>query len=196
MKKFKIFLWTLPVCALLAIVFHTPILLALGSYLVTSQAPEKADIAVVLAGDSTGNRILKAAELVRAGYAPQALVSGPAGFYGYYECDLAILFAEKSGYPAAYFIAFPNRTRSTREEAAAIVPELRRRGVHRVLLITSNYHTHRATGIYRAAAPDIRFIPIAAPDQDFSPDGWWKNREGRKTFTFEWIKTVSEWFGL
>ena len=25
-------------------------------------------------------------------------------------------------------------------------------------------------------------------DYDFSPDGWWKNREGEKTFLFEWTK--------
>jgi uncharacterized SAM-binding protein YcdF (DUF218 family) len=181
---------------LVAGVFHTAILRGLGDYLVRSEAPQKADIAVVLAGDSAGNRILKGAELVREGYAPQALVSGPSGLYGFYECDLAIAFAEKHGFPASYFVAVPNHSHSTKEEAAAILPELRRRGVHTVLLVTSDYHTRRAVGIYRADAPEMRFIPIAAPDEYFSPQGWWKSREGRKTFAFEWIKTVSEWIGL
>ncbi len=196
MRKTRIILWGVAGCVLAAGVFHTTILRGLGDYLVRSEAPQKADIAVVLAGDSAGNRILKAAELVREGYAPQALVSGPAGLYGFDECDLAIAFAEKHGFPASYFIPFPNHTHSTKEEAAAILAELRRRGVHAVLLVTSNYHTHRAAGIYRADAPDLRFIAIAAPDEYFSPAGWWKNREGRKTFAFEWIKTVSEWIGL
>jgi uncharacterized SAM-binding protein YcdF (DUF218 family) len=195
-KKARVVLLALAICVLLAFVFRSAIFRGLGEFLVVSEAPEKADIAVVLAGDAAGNRVLKAGELVREGYAPQALVSGPAGVYGFFECDLAIQYAEKKGFPASYFIAFPNRTRSTKEEAAAVVPELRRRGVHTVLLVTSNYHTRRALGIYRTTAPDIRFISIAAPDAYFSPDRWWKEREGRKTFAFEWMKTVTEWVGM
>ena len=38
-------------------------------------------------------------------------------------------------------------------------------------------------------------VVIAAPDQYFSPDGWWNNREGRKTFVIEWMKTVAEMVG-
>jgi hypothetical protein len=37
---------------------------------------------------------------------------------------------------------------------------------------------------------------VAAPDLYFTPDGWWKNREGRKTFLLEWMKTVATWFGM
>jgi uncharacterized SAM-binding protein YcdF (DUF218 family) len=181
---------------LLAAVFHTAILGALGSYLVSAGPPEKADIAVVLAGDSAGNRIRKAGDLVRAGYIPRALVSGPAGIYGFYESDLAIQFAEKAGYPASYFLAFQNHGLSTKDEGEAVVAELRRLGTHTFLLVTSDYHTRRAGRIYRALAPDLRFSVVAAPDQHFSADGWWKNREGRKTFAFEWMKTIAEWFGL
>jgi uncharacterized SAM-binding protein YcdF (DUF218 family) len=183
-------------CVLFAAVFHTAILGAMGGYLVSAAAPEKADIAVVLAGDSSGNRILKAGDLVRAGYVPRALVSGPSGMYGFHESELAIRFAEHAGYPESYFLAFPNEARSTQTEAEAILPELRRQGVHTFLLVTSDYHTHRAGRIYRAMAPDLRCIVVASPDPYFSADGWWKNREGRKTFAFESMKTVSEWFGL
>jgi uncharacterized SAM-binding protein YcdF (DUF218 family) len=65
-----------------------------------------------------------------------------------------------------------------------------------VLLVTSNYHTRRAANLFRAAAPDLTFIPIAAPDQDFSPDSWWRSRQGQKTFLMEWEKTVAVWVGL
>jgi uncharacterized SAM-binding protein YcdF (DUF218 family) len=195
-NKTRIVLWLAVACVLLAVVFHTAILGALGAYLVSASPPEKADMVVVLAGDSSGNRILKAAELVRAGYAPRALVSGPAGTYGFYESDLAIPFAEKAGYPASYFLAFPNHSLSTRDEGEVILPELRRLGVHKFLLVTSDFHTHRAGQIYRALANDPRCVVVAAPDQYFSPDGWWKNREARKTFLFEWMKTVASWFKI
>jgi uncharacterized SAM-binding protein YcdF (DUF218 family) len=186
----------LPGLVVLAIVFHSAIFTALGNYLVQAGPPHKADIAVVLAGDSIGNRILKAAALVRDGYAPKLVVSGPAGDYGSYECDLAIPFAEKNGYPESYFIHAEHNARSTKEEADALIPVLRKLGAHSVLLVTSDFHTRRSGKIFRAAAPDMTFYVVAAPDAYFTPDGWWRNREGRKVFAFEWMKTFAEWIGL
>ena len=71
------------------------ILGALGAYLVQAVPPQKADAALVLAGDGWGNRILTAAQLARDGFFPKVLVSGPDGAYGNNECDLAIPFAVK-----------------------------------------------------------------------------------------------------
>ncbi|MGH9558174.1 MAG: YdcF family protein [Bryobacteraceae bacterium] len=159
-------------------------------------APQKADIALVLAGDGLGNRVIEAGELVREGYAPKALVSGPWGIYGNYECDLAIPFAEKAGYPASYFLHIHHQGTSTLGEARAVVPELRRLGAHSVLLVTSDYHTRRAGNVFRSVAPDLTFYVVAARDPYFSAHGWWKNREGRKTFLIEWMKTLAESFGL
>jgi uncharacterized SAM-binding protein YcdF (DUF218 family) len=179
---------------LLAAVFHNALLVAVGSYLVKAQAPEHADIAFVLAGDFFGNRIRTAAELVRAGYVPKVIVSGPSSFYGYHECDLAIPFAVKSGYPESYFLHFENDARSTAGESKAASAELHRMGVHKVLLVTSDYHTRRAGSIFRAAAPDLQFVVVAAPDQSFRADTWWHNREAQKTVLLEWTKTVASWF--
>ena len=188
----------------LAAATHAWWLAALGRLLVRDEGPARADIAVVLAGDYYGNRIVRAAELVKQGYVPNVLVSGPNMLYGYYECDLEISFAVKRGYPESWFIRAPNEALSTREEAAAILPDLRRRGVHRFLLVTSDYHTARAARIFtqaalqrpRAAAPDLVMRVVAAPDDYFRADGWWRNREGRKIFAIEWLKTVANLLGM
>jgi uncharacterized SAM-binding protein YcdF (DUF218 family) len=169
---------------------------ALGGYLVDSENPVFADTVVVLAGDFTGNRILLAGKLVKQGFAPSAFISGPAGIYGLYECDLAIPLAVGRGFSPSYFLRFPNNSTSTTSEAAAIIPELRRRHIRKIDLVTSNYHTRRAGKIFRTLAPDIETHVVAAPDTYFSPGGWWKEREGRKTFLLEWTKTVSSWFGI
>jgi uncharacterized SAM-binding protein YcdF (DUF218 family) len=195
-KTRRVFWLALAVLVILCGLFYRVILAGFGNYLVRSTPPEKADIAFVLAGDSNGNRILKAAELVRQGYTPKVLVSGPQGIYGFHECDLAIPFAEKAGYPESYFLHFEHQAHSTGEEADAAVPELRRLGAKHVLLVTSDYHTRRAGRIFRAKAPDISFTVVSAPDFYFTPDNWWHNREARKTFVIEWMKTVAEWFGL
>jgi uncharacterized SAM-binding protein YcdF (DUF218 family) len=180
----------------LLILLHAPILAALGSYLVNAGPPQQADIAFVLAGDPSGSRILKASELVRQGFAPKLIVSGPSGNYGWYECDLAIPFAVKAGYPESYFVHFEHDSRSTMEEARLAVAKLKQIGVKRVLVVTSDYHTRRTGKIFRALQSDLVFDVVAAPDNNFKANGWWHSREGRKTFMFEWMKTIAEWIGL
>ena len=192
------FRWLLVVvlAALLVLATYPIWLTVLGGYLVHSDAPAPADMIVVLAGDFTGSRILTAGNLVRQGFAPQALISGPAGVYGIYESELAIAMAVRNGYPAAYFVAFPNDSKSTASESAAVISELRKLHVHKIDLVTSNFHTRRAAKIFRSQAPDMEVHVVAAPDRYFTPNGWWKEREGRKTFLMEWMKTVGAWFGM
>jgi len=181
---------------LLAAVFHSAVLAALAGYLEKDSAPVKADLAYVLAGDGYGHRIFKAGDLVREGYAPAALIGGPAGTYGFHECDLAIPFAVKAGYPESYFVRLPMEAHSTREEAVTAVAEFRRRGAKRVLLVTSNYHTRRTGGLFRATAPEIDFTVVGAPDEHFTTHEWWHDREAEKIFVTEWMKTVAGWFKI
>ena len=181
---------------LLAAALHTQILTALGSYLVQAGPPEKADAALVLAGDNAGNRILTAAELMRQGYVRKVVVSGPGEVYGLHECDLAIPFAVKKGYPESYFEHAEHFAHSTAEEARVMLPQLRRDGYRRILLVTSDYHTRRAGKIFRAAAPDIDFVVVSAPDLSFTAGGWWHNRDGQKTAFYEWSKTLTSLFGI
>ena len=189
--------WAIPVVLLAAFLLASPLWLrGLGGYLVHADGPAHAEIAVVLAGGYSGERILKAAELVREGFVPRVLVSGPEGFYGVPESDLAISFAEKKGYPGDWFIPFPNEGKSTVGEAEAILAELHRRNIHRFLVVTSNYHTRRAGRIYRSLDPADDVRVVAAPDRDFRPDDWWRSREGLKTFVLEWEKTVANCFGI
>ena len=181
---------------LLAAVLHAQILGALGAYLVQAGPPQKADAALVLAGDGWGYRVLTAAQLARDGFVPRVLVSGPDGAYGLHECDLAIPFAVKHGYPESYFVHMENSARSTVAEARAVLPEIRRMGVQRLIVVTSNFHTRRAGAIFRKLAPDLTILVVAAQDKDFTADGWWHGRQGQKTFLMEWEKTIANGMGL
>ena len=168
----------------------------LGDYLIEAGPPCKADMIVVLAGDYWGNRVLKGGELQRSGWAPLVLVSGAGMSYGVNEGDLAIQFATRAGYPAEIFRNFPSPGRSTLEEGQYIVPELKRRGVHKFILVTSDHHTRRASNVYRRLAPDLQFCAVASSDPDFTPEGWWHSREGRKAAFFEWCKTIANFLGI
>jgi uncharacterized SAM-binding protein YcdF (DUF218 family) len=195
--KFSLAIVILVVVAVLA---HTLWLPIVGRLLVYDDGPAKADIAVVLAGDYYGHRMEKAAELVRAGYVPAILVSGPAGMYGSHECDLAIAFIVRKGYPPAWFIPFPNTALSTREEARDLLPELSRRHIRSFLLVTSDYHTARARRIFKAFERRMPDPPamrvVATPDEHFRPDSWWRSRQGQKIAFTEWSKSFATALGM
>jgi uncharacterized SAM-binding protein YcdF (DUF218 family) len=195
--KVRILRWVVPAAILIVVVLtHQVWLRALGGFLVSAQDPFKADMVVALAGDDTGNRILTAAQLVKEGYAPRVLVSGPPCCYGRRESDLAIEFATRQGSPAGWFIPFPIRGNSTVAEAHEIVPELDRLHVGRFIIVTSNYHTRRAANVYGKLVPGERFRLVAAPDPAYRPEDWWRSRDARKTWFLEWAKTLANWAGL
>jgi uncharacterized SAM-binding protein YcdF (DUF218 family) len=188
---------TLLALALFAWITHSLWLPWFGHRLVLDEGPAKADIAVVLAGDYSGRRVEKAAELVRAGYVPLVLVSGPK-YFDIHECDVAIAAEVRKGYPAAWFVPWPNASHSTRDEAASILQELSRRGVRSFLLVTSDYHSARAARIYRAAMPKTggpEMRVVAAADENFHEDSWWHNREAQKIVFFEWCKNLATALG-
>lgn len=167
---------------------------AAGSFLVKVDDLEPAEVIVVLAGDGSGERIMKAVDLARQDLAPKILVSGPQGHYGYYESDLAIAFAVKHGAPAEIFDALPMDVDSTMEEASAVHAELRRRGIKKAIIVTSNFHTRRAGDIFRQrGGGETTYLIASAPNPFFKPDDWWQSRAGKKVFLLEALKTMNSW---
>lgn len=182
--------------AALLLVFSHRVLWSLGAVLDSSEPPQKADMIVVIGGDTRGNRILKAAELVRAGYGPKVLVSGQGAMYGRHESDMAVDFAVEHNYPRDEFIPFRYPALSTVDEAAADIRQLRELGVHKYLLVTSAYHTARAARIFRRQGADLEVHIVSAPDPYWQNGEWWKSREGRKLWFLEFVKTIADWFRI
>lgn len=150
----------------------------------------------MIGGDREGRRILKAAELARQGYAPKVLVSGVGSMFGHHESELEIDYAVNQGYPRDMFVAFRYPALSTSDEAHADIAELRILGVHSYLLVTSVWHTARASRIFRQEGKDLEMHPVPAPDPVWHNGLWWKNREGRKIWFEETLKTVAGYFGI
>jgi uncharacterized SAM-binding protein YcdF (DUF218 family) len=175
--------------------FRQPLGTMAASFLIRDEPPVKADAAVVLGGDDHGDRVIKAAQLEQAGWVPIVYLSGPANLLGYESTDMRV-FAGRHGFPESMFQEIHHTARSTRTEAAVVTEEMRRRGIHRILLVTSLYHTRRAYYLFHREAPDLEIHMVAAPDRDFTPGGWWKTRDGLKVFFFEWSKTFATWAGI
>ncbi len=168
-----------------------------GTFLDVGDEPQKAEAAVVLAGGWTGERVLKGGDLVRQGFVPFALLSGPNVYYERAECDYSIPFAIERGYAATDFECVQmSDVHSTEQEAAVMIEELRRRGLKKVLLVTSDFHTRRARRFYKAQAPDIEFVIIGVPMKSFELKHWYSEREGWKTVSLEWLKLVTSLAGI
>ena len=168
----------------------------LGRSLVKTDALDRAGIAVVLSGDDgAGHRLLKAVELVERGFAPSVLLTGPRVAYGARESDLAIDFARRRGLDPVILDSLATDAKSTREEVLAVDQELRRRGIDKALVVTSEYHTRRSRFLYRKhGSGEVRYLVAASDDPLFDPDAWWKTRDGREIFVIESVKTLNSWF--
>jgi uncharacterized SAM-binding protein YcdF (DUF218 family) len=167
--------------------------------LIYNDGAAHAEIAVTLAGDTHGSRVDTAAFLVANGYAPAVLVSGPAMF-GAHECDFAINQAVAEGFPRDWFIPLPHTALSTWEEAHVILAELHRRQIRRFLLVTNDYHSARARRLFLRAEREMgggpEMIMVTAPNEHFTRDGWWNEREARKIWFEEWLKTVASYLRM
>jgi len=166
---------------------------AMGRALIVADPLHPADAILVLGGETReGDRVQHAVNLYRQGLAPWLVLSGtPMGFQTH-EAEVMQRHAEFLGVPTSRILAVKHHAESTREEAGVVVPRLRDKGFHDVILVTSNYHTGRAKRIFeKAAGPDgPTFRASPAEDGYFDPDGWWTRRKDAKTFVYESMKTV------
>jgi uncharacterized SAM-binding protein YcdF (DUF218 family) len=117
--------------------------------LIVDSGEIKADALVVLGGGS-GERPVRAVELFQAGAAPKILLSGMG------DCDSNAQFLVGKGVPAAV-ITREEHAASTLENAKFSIPLLRQMGAHRVIIVTTWYHSRRALACFEHFAPDIKF---------------------------------------
>ena len=140
--------------------------------------------------------MFKAADLALEGYAPLVLISGPPyGSADRPEGEFAVEYLVSHGYPKQLFAVFGHHAPSTIDEAIALGPELRRRQVKRVILVTSAYHSRRANIVMHLFCDSrIQVISVPAPDPQYNADLWWDDPESRKKFFSEWRKIAGSVF--
>ena len=122
----------------------------------------------------TGDRIVRAAALLRSGQARVVLLSGGLihprpGEHSEAE-RLATYLREEGISPDR--IVIEGRSRNTRENAVESARIVSENGWHRLLLLTSAWHAPRALGCFRAVglSPDV--LPVDHLGTDGSDLGW------------------------
>lgn len=170
-----------------------PILQRLAQWWTREDALKPVDALIVLAGDSAaGDRLQRAVELYRQGWAPLLILSGPPFRPYLNESQLMEQEARQAGVPHEALLQVPHTGASTLEEASYLLLAAAEAGARNLIIVSSNFHVRRVRAIYRALARKGGFsIRVgAANDQRFNPAGWWKHRVGIVTVGLELLKSL------
>jgi len=186
---------------------HRPLLMLAAGLLVVDDRPAHADAIVVLAG-ATPEREAKAATLYREGWAPRVVISRqvlPTNVrdllrLGVRSLDLqqeARLALEKYGVPANRIVALADVASNTESELALVHRIARERGYRRVILVSSPFHTRRVKLIWsRADGERIEGLVVAARNEEFTVDGWWRKRRVAEAALHEYLGLLAIYLGL
>ena len=140
--------------------------------------------AIVLLGGDVRERSARAAELFKAGEAPKILVSG----FGDDLLNEHLL--KKEGVTNAAII-LESKSRTTRENAEFSIALLRQMGAHRVIIVTSWYHSRRALMCFEHYAPDIQFYSL--PSYLGYPRAEWRAKGINGYIKSEYVKLLGYW---
>jgi uncharacterized SAM-binding protein YcdF (DUF218 family) len=171
---------------------RNPLLHLAGSFWIVDEGPVAADAIVILGDDNyQADRATRAAELIKAGWAPRVIASGRylrpyASIAELEEHDLV-----DRGVPQTAIVRLAHRAENTRDEAIAISQLISSRGWKRIILVTSNFHTRRSRYICERTFPSGTVLRVvAARDSDFDPDNWFRTRLGVKIFAHELLAMI------
>ena len=152
--------------------------------------PEKSDAIVVLAGE-TSVRPERALELLRQGMAPRLLLDAEAGEQIFDQPLTEIAQRYVSSLPEASRMSVcAIGARSTMGETADVARCLAPLGAHRILIVTSDYHSRRALEIFSHRLPQYQWSIAAARNPAGFGDAWWTHREWAKATFDEWTKLI------
>ena len=157
--------------------------------LLVVDSPDPSDLILVLAGE-TDFRPALALELLRRKMAPRVMIDVPdAMIYDVSQLELARKYA--NNLPEASSISLcPIYGLSTREESHDVGKCLASQEVRRILIVTSDFHTHRALSIFRHELREKTFSVSGSHDSKQFGVRWWTRREWAKTCAEEWVKTL------
>lgn len=177
---------------------HGFILEKAGRFLYYKDELKPADVIVVLAGEET-ERVEHGAKLFKEGWArkDRMILAGGPLVWRYTWASLMKEHAIYLGVPKNA-ILLEDKSRTTEEDARFTKEIMNKHGYKSCILVTSPYHSRRATRIFRKIMGDkIMIISAPAEKSWFSFDEWWKRRRDRAMVLNEYSKFMWLWiFGL
>ncbi len=195
-KKKKAFLCLFVIIFFIIIYFNT-IMTGIGNFLIADEKPVLSDAVIVLnTGVDIYPRLLQAADIYNEGLAKKIIINGNRktrvlrdleieGFKSccpWYEDRMRIL--ELKGVKREDIIAVSiENAYDTISEAKGLGNGLSDKGMTRIIVTTSKFHTRRAKHIWNNLYQrELTLLFVSAKTDPYSPEGWWK--DGRQ---FRWV---------
>lgn len=182
---------------------HQYILTALGEYLIYQQPPQQADVIAIVANwDDTVIRARGGADLYKQGWTNAIFVPRMEHMEGQEEIkklginipenrDLIITILEGLGVPLDAIATSEKEVTSTWDEAQEVSKFIDQKGYTSVLLVTSKYHSRRASLILKDALKGkATVISVPSPYDSSDPDLWWKRDKDSKRVIMEYEKLL------
>ena len=191
MFRFLKFMFLIAVVCVIIFLLHGLILEKAGKFIYKKDELKPADVIVVLAGEQM-ERVEYGASLFKEGWArkDRIIMAGGPLVWKYSWAGIMKEHAVALGIPAKQ-ILLEDTSRSTEEDAKFTKDILMKHGYKSMILITSPYHSKRASMIFgRIMGKDIKIINAPADNSGFSFDEWWKRRRDRSVVLSEYSKFI------
>ena len=192
---------TLLAMIVLVVVGHGTVLRGFASFLIVEDSLERAAAIIVLAGHLPF-REMEAANLYRAGLAPQMIIVRPArsaesealelaGINKPEPWELSREFLIKQGVPAKDILVLAVKEGGTLEELQAVYSAMASKDAP-VILVTSKFHTRRTrlTWQYVTAGRSPPIVRAATADP-FDPNRWWHKRNFVSSVVHEYLGLIN-----
>jgi uncharacterized SAM-binding protein YcdF (DUF218 family) len=161
-----------------------------GTALVTTVPLETPD-AIITLGSHEWERLPVAAQYARETPAALVFLTQPrvVTVYNCHDCRHRADVLASSGVAAPRIVTLRELVSNTRDEASAARAECERRGIRRLLVVTSPYHTRRAWRIFQRAFAGSTVTLGIEPAFQYSPakpSRWWAASYDRAYVRYEW----------
>lgn len=179
--------------------------LNVGKWLVVEDPLDRAQAIAVLSGRMP-ERVLEAAKLYRAGYAPEVWLTHSTEpgktlkemgveYFGedYYNTKILV----QEGVPAKAIRLLEPSILNTADEIVAIKSALNAAPLHIVIIVTTKPHTRRTRALWRVLTyGESRAIIRAARNDPFDAEHWWRSTRDALDVVREVLGLMNAWAGL
>jgi uncharacterized SAM-binding protein YcdF (DUF218 family) len=193
------------VAVLLLLCLGIVIFLRVGKWLVREDALEKCAAIAVLSG-AMPERALQAAEIYRAGYAPEVWITQPTqpkqtmsglgvAFEGEEEYSKRVLI--RQGVPESAIRILTPTIVNTADEVRVLADALQSRKSTVLIVVTSKAHTRRVHALWNKLENGRgRLIVRASTADSFDPLHWWRSTHDALDVVREVLGLFNVWAGL
>jgi len=190
--------WTIKRTIFLVLLLALLLFARFAGRMLVRDHPEKSDVIVVLAGDSQDERYRRGMELLRAGYGRHLFLdaSSDSRYFGHTPAEYAEAFVRQDAKEmAAQVSVCAFELDSTLTETGYVGKCVEPFHPANILLVTSDWHTARASSVFRRRLPQFHWSVAAAKDPRLFGTSWWRHREWAKITFNEWLKVIW-WNGI